>query len=309
MNAAKRKLRGPASVLLAFLLAAGCDPPDRPPTLVEGLPASSVDYLDPDRISTFRLDEGVVYRSVRSGSRPWQVHLLEVDVSRCELGFQVVRADEEGLMPVSELARRSRPGALAAVNGDFFTPEGVPLGLEVSDGRLRGRGSRPVFAWQPGELPWIGPVEWEDGRVRLGGWTVPTERPDFDVQVVGGSPALVEGGAPVPELVGGDGPEASPQRNPRTAVGLDGGAMRLWLVVVDGRRAGVSEGMTLPELAELFVSLGADTAVNLDGGGSSVMVVRGSVVSRPSDLLGQRPVANALVVRSDPAYCERGPSW
>lgn len=61
--------------------------------------------------------------------------------------------------------------------------------------------------------------------------------------------------------------------------------------------------MTLPELAELFQALGARSALNLDGGGSSVMVVRGEVVNRPSDLQGERSVVNALVVRRDPGYC------
>ena len=52
--------------------------------------------------------------------------------------------------------------------------------------------------------------------------------------------------------------------------------------------------MSLPELAALFEALGASEAINLDGGGSSVMVVGGAPVSRPSDLTGERPVVNAL---------------
>ena len=116
----ERKRRGgrrgapPASVrplvpllLGLLLLPAGCEPPDLPPALVGSLPPSAVAYLEPDRISTFQLEEGVVYRSVRSRKEPWSVHLLEVDVSRCELGFRVARAEEgEGRAPVSELARR-----------------------------------------------------------------------------------------------------------------------------------------------------------------------------------------------------------
>jgi hypothetical protein len=60
--------------------------------------------------------------------------------------------------------------------------------------------------------------------------------------------------------------------NPRTAVGVDERGETLWVVVVDGRQEGVSEGITLVELACLFESLGAYDALNLDGGGSSTLV-------------------------------------
>jgi hypothetical protein len=74
---------------------------------------------------------------------------------------------------------------------------------------------------------------------------------------------------------------------------------RLLVVVVDGGSPAYSRGMTLRELAELMQTLGAVNALNLDGGGSSEMVVNGLVASRPSD--GQeRAVSNALVVLPGP---------
>jgi hypothetical protein len=83
-------------------------------------------------------------------------------------------------------------------------------------------------------------------------------------------------------------------RHSRTAVGVTGDG-RLLLVVVDGRQPGYSRGMTLRELAELLRRLGAVQAMNLDGGGSSEMVVNGLTANRPSD--GRvRGIANALVV-------------
>jgi exopolysaccharide biosynthesis protein len=54
--------------------------------------------------------------------------------------------------------------------------------------------------------------------------------------------------------------------------------------------------MTLPEAARLMRSLGARDALNLDGGGSTTMVVRGEVVNRPSDRTGARRVSDALYV-------------
>ncbi len=54
--------------------------------------------------------------------------------------------------------------------------------------------------------------------------------------------------------------------------------------------------MTIAELAALLRELGAVEAVNMDGGGSTTMVVRGKVVNSPSDLTGERPVGDALLV-------------
>jgi len=285
------------------LIGAGCSPPDLLPVPTEGVPEAAVTYLSPDRISVFRLEDGVIYRSIRSGRLPWQLHLIEVDATRCDLGFRVVRAgEEEGRAAVIEMARRSEPGVIAAVNGDFFTPEDLPLGVEVSEGRLRNRTSRPVFAWKPGELPWVGPVRWEESTLHLGGWST-SPHPDPGVQIVAGFPALLEGGATVGDLEMADRPDFAGERHPRTAVGFDATRARLWFAVVEGRREGVSEGMTLPELAGLFGALGVGEAINLDGGGSSVMVIRGAQVSRSSDPVGTRPVVNALVLRQDSTYC------
>lgn len=85
-------------------------------------------------------------------------------------------------------------------------------------------------------------------------------------------------------------------RNPRTGVGVTAGGQIL-LVVVDGRRGGWSIGMTLSEFAQEFMRLGAVHAMNLDGGGSSTMVVRGKVMNRPSDG-GERSVSSAVLVHS-----------
>jgi exopolysaccharide biosynthesis protein len=59
--------------------------------------------------------------------------------------------------------------------------------------------------------------------------------------------------------------------------------------------------MSLAELTDLFQQLGAVEALNLDGGGSTALVVRGAVANRPSDASGERPVANALMLLGPPA--------
>lgn len=84
-------------------------------------------------------------------------------------------------------------------------------------------------------------------------------------------------------------------RHPRTLIGRDREG-DVWLVVVDGRQPGHSAGMSLPELTDFSRKLGLVDALNLDGGGSSTMVVKGAVVNRPSDPIGPRPVSDAIVV-------------
>ncbi|GAA4592417.1 phosphodiester glycosidase family protein [Planotetraspora phitsanulokensis] len=84
-------------------------------------------------------------------------------------------------------------------------------------------------------------------------------------------------------------------RQPRTMAGIDRHG-RLLLVTVDGRLSGGSEGFTLSEGAAFMRSLGAVDALNLDGGGSSAMVVNGALVNRPSDATGERPVGDTIQV-------------
>jgi exopolysaccharide biosynthesis protein len=108
--------------------------------------------------------------------------------------------------------------------------------------------------------------------------------------MVGGGPLLLRDGVPTVDAC----PGHFCGRNPRTAVGVTAEGVVL-LVVVDGRRAGHSVGMTLLELANFMRSLGAVDATNLDGGGSSTVVVQGDLMNRPSDG-SERPVPSAIVV-------------
>lgn len=88
-------------------------------------------------------------------------------------------------------------------------------------------------------------------------------------------------------------------RHPRTAIGVSDDGSRLLIMVVDGRQDGWSVGVTLPELADALIERGAWDAVNLDGGGSSALLVRDGdevVGNRPSDG-SLRPVAVSLGIR------------
>ena len=72
------------------------------------------------------------------------------------------------------------------------------------------------------------------------------------------------------------------------------------VIASDGRRSGVDAGLSMLELAEVMVELGAETAINLDGGGSTTLVHRGHLLNRPYSTQDQpapqsRRVVNALV--------------
>jgi hypothetical protein len=82
-------------------------------------------------------------------------------------------------------------------------------------------------------------------------------------------------------------------RHPRTAIGRSSGGQVL-LVTVDGRQSGWSSGLTMRELADVMIALGADDAVNLDGGGSTTMTVDGAIWNRPSE--SGRAVMDGLFV-------------
>ena len=124
-------------------------------------------------------------------------------------------------------------------------------------------------------------------------------RGDF---VVNGGPELVRDGRvhvtpqrdgfvqPSPSVYYG----FSHQRNPRTFAGIDA-AGRTLIATVDGRSTS-SLGTSIVETAALARALGMRDALNLDGGGSTTMVVGGQLVNSPSDAAGERPVGDALLV-------------
>ena len=118
---------------------------------------------------------------------------------------------------------------------------------------------------------------------------------------VGGYPTLIRDSVIVPN-VDSLGAVSFRGVNPRTAAGFAANGRRLLVVVIDGRQAGYSVGTTTRETAALLRDLGAREAVNLDGGGSTAMVVRDAatgqvrLVNKPSDATGERPVGNALAV-------------
>jgi len=234
--------------------------------------------------------DGVEYQQVtRNGT---DAHAIRVDLANANLRVVTTREPERG-MTVSEFAQRN--SAIVAINADYFDVDMRPLGLAM--------GACGIWADAMTEVRNQEVVGIGEGKVQIFPRGAPLTTPEpWMTGAVSGWPMVVEDCGPVEKLPGSDHFTHAP--HPRTAIGLSGDGKQLYLVVVDGRREGVP-GMTLPELAQFMDDLGACTAVNLDGGGSSAMWVRDHIVNRPSDL-AERKVVNhlAVVAASDYQGCD-----
>lgn len=116
--------------------------------------------------------------------------------------------------------------------------------------------------------------------------------------LVGGWPRLIVDGRSITDTVDrleGTFPRFSVTRHPRTGIGFSRDSTTLYFVTVDGRSES-SSGMSLAEFASLMQTLGIAQGLNLDGGGSTTLLIRGRVVNHPSDSTGERAVGNALLL-------------
>lgn len=225
-------------------------------------PTSITQYLQP----------GVTYlRKDLTSPRPIVVHVIAIDLQTPKLEFLVTPSPNN----TDILCTRTTSQFLeefqlhAAINGGYcnyldssvYDPAklcpngGVPV--QVSDyAASRGKIYSPKKTVQP--VIYIG----QKNQVTI------NQMPGKVFNAISGDRIVVDGGKVVKNL-------AAQVPQPRTAVGLNKNGRWLTLMVVDGRQTGYSEGVTFPELADLLISYGVYTGVNMDGGGSSAMSIRG----------------------------------
>lgn len=179
--------------------------------------------------------------------------------------------------------------AILAVNGDYYGFRDT--GIEIRNGVIfRDNGVREGLAF------------YTDGHVEVYDETKTTAAELLAAGVwntLSFGPAIVEDSAAVEgiqniEVDTNVGNHSIQGEQPRTAVGLIDDNHYVF-VVVDGRQQGYSRGVTLPELADIMVGLGATTAYNIDGGGSSTMYFDGELVNQPSNG-GERGTSDILYV-------------
>jgi exopolysaccharide biosynthesis protein len=180
--------------------------------------------------------------------------------------------------------RRNKVVAIRDLQGSTFIP---PDGLVVSAvGKAR---------------------EWLKQTVRVGSslklfWNLNSIEPGQDQKwahvysILGAGPQLIKDGKiDISNLAEKISPAFVNDGHPRTAIArLSSG--KILLITIDGRLPGEGIGMSLPTLAQILLELGSIEALNLDGGGSTTMVVRNKVVNRPSDQTGERPVSDAILI-------------
>jgi len=163
-------------------------------------------------------------------------------------------------------------GAILAVNGDFYGAR--RSGYVVRDGK--------VYRSEPRSADREDLAVMDDGTwkiVREGDITAAELVAQGATDVFSFGPGLVEEGRTI--VSKGTEVDAARASNPRTAIALVGESHYLF-VVADGRTS-ASAGLNLDELGDFLVGCGAQTAYNLDGGGSSTMWFEGRVVNHPTD--------------------------
>lgn len=247
------------------------------------------------------LYQGIDYRlDELSAPRRLRIHQVRVD-TRAE-GIKFFTTPDNGEAPEEVNGRRTATflkefDLEVAINGTGFKPiakEGAPvdlLGLSISEGRsvsaVDAASGNPVFLATPTQEARIlrapfGASGFPDAHNALQGW-------------YGANGMLLDDGQVTTTTV---------DIHPRTAIGVSQDGRYVYLLVADGRQPGTSEGMTLIELAEWMKRLGCWDAMNLDGGGSSTLVVKGEegkpkILNSPSGG-SQRSVGNHLGVHALP---------
>ena len=235
-----------------------------------------------------------------------QIYVAKIDLSSPDVDVRVAPGgpDPDGageyqttLQAPTVIAEREH--FEVAVNGDFFTArktvdaEGAKSGFVSGKwGKALGPAVTDGFLWAPPPEPRAALLLDAAKKPRIE--MIQAVPPDAR-QVIAGSNILLREGQSIVETAS----SFSRTQHPRTALGIADGGKTLVLVVVDGRRPRQAVGMSLAELAGLMKQLGCRDALNLDGGGSSEMVLRNphsgelQVLNNPSDGR-ERAVANVL---------------
>jgi exopolysaccharide biosynthesis protein len=256
---------------------------------------------------------GITCLSEIRTNAPQRLFIARVDLTNPQVYLRVARGgpDPDGpgewettLMQPTRIADREHFSLV--VNGDFFLAkniqdaEGAKAGYRAGQwARTEGPAMTDGQAWSTSAKSRPCLVIHKDRTIAIESLASPAAD---DWEVVGGGPVLLRNGAVVV-------PPAKPHNkfdgpNPRTVVGLDAGGTTLTLLIVDGRKPGIADGMTLNELATEMLRLGCKNAINLDGGGSSVMAVRDAatgtmkIINQPSDGR-ERAVADVLGIVSE----------
>lgn len=306
------------TLILALFLFVGCNSGNTPFSDTSfDLEWTPIDSLNNN------LPEGIrVYHSIHTGAnlRAWYIFVKE---SHPDIETRVVvSTDADGRESVSDFANRL--AAPVVINGGYFRMDLNPakhVGILKADGQLLHsatssvlRGEQRFFLYRSAigfgmdnqvAVRWVSTqgdsvFSWSkpiDNMMGVPGEPADTSHREYwNVRdVLGGGPQLIKSG----EIFISENEEvffgtSIPEVHPRTAAGITNTG-DLILLLVDGRQL-ISRGVDLKELAQILFNLGCVEAINLDGGGSSTLVVNGTLLNRPAGTTTQREVMSAIAV-------------
>jgi hypothetical protein len=264
--------------------------------LLTGFPFPKAEAQDLGKITWQPLYQGVdFFQTTLDAPRPMVIYALRIDLQ--QPGVAIITTPGNPDQPGTTLGLKTstflkETDCQVAINAAHFAPvinlERQPqrvTAAHVSDGQI-------VASHQNSPALLID----AQGRASVA-------RPPINLegiqQAVGGFSIVLENGT----NRGGNDPT-----HPRTAAGVGEEGRLLYLLIVDGRQPGISEGATTRELGALFLQLGADQAINLDGGGTTTLVFGDAngeprIINRPihAGIPGwERVSASHLGVRAKP---------
>ena len=254
---------------------------------------------------TRSLFQGVTYqRQAWSSPRPVMLHLVTINLTAPGIKPFVTPASktanptfETNARTVSEFTDEFE--VQIAINANFFYPfrEETPLDFHPQSGDLvnsLGQSTSEGDTYSPAQSTWSALCFYAQNRVQI------VENgicPPGVLQAVAGNGLLIKQGQPVPPPTNAGDTKAYA----RTVVAIDKTGRKLWLIQVDGKQFQYSEGLKLSEINDFLLKLGADSALNLDGGGSVTLVAQtpqgAQVLNAPIHTkipMRERPVANHL---------------
>jgi hypothetical protein len=273
-----------ALVTFALLVSLACD--------LGGINPTGVRLSGQPEPTERRLFQGITYeRIVRQEPRLMVIHVVTIDLKANGIKTVVTAGDPDESHPLeaettSDFLKDS--GLQLAINGDAFTPwydmgfvsspnDGdrvTPLGFAASRG--------VAYSEDTDEQPTLYLYQNNKASMNVLNGKI--------YNAISGYELVMWNGDPVEGLDNSD-------VDPRTAIGLNRNGTKLIIIVVDGRQSNYSMGATVADLAQLMDDAGAYSAMNMDGGGSSTLVIQGE--NGEPEILNS-PVHNGVPGRERP---------
>jgi exopolysaccharide biosynthesis protein len=261
------------------------------PLCVTGQRITPTDSIPEDVWNCKSITSGVILKSVQTRlfNSDQAIYIVDIDTTAGDFEFGVAAADTTLITSLFSAAE----SVLAAINGTFFN---MQEGYNVHFVRVNGSDISATDEKEFG-IRATGVFTATGEKADISGWG--PEREDAgdmnaDDAIVSG-PLLMDDGSEIML----DSTAFNKNRHPRSLVGITGNGHVLF-IAVDGRQPGYADGMSLFELRALAESLGCTEILNLDGGGSTALYVKGEgsngIVNRPSGKV-ERPVPSIVFVK------------